>query len=446
MAVYVDSVTPDSQAIALLCTSLALPRGEAKPLSGTEWSALATTIRDAHLRPGALLSMSASEIAESLSLTTQPASRLAALLRRGGQLAFELERLSSRGISLITRADEAYPALYKERLRRSAPPALYVAGDTSLLQRSAGAVVGSRDADADSIDFATALGRRLASDGSAVVSGAARGVDTTAMLAALDAEGAAIGVIADSLEKAVRRQDLRVHISEGSLLLLSSYHPNARFTIGGAMGRNRLIYCLSEAAFVVASGAKGGTREGALEDLKAKWVPLFVRADKGAPAGNAALLRAGALPLLRDELDEPDILQRLTEQMRVEQLAVDLVVDDPSLHREGGLRSVGVQRKTETGGQGETRSGQARREKPGGETERRSEAQIGDAFQIVWPILEAFLQSPRTLPDVRSYLALEPSQTRAWIGRALAEGRIVQLERPRRYLIAPEPSPSLFEG
>jgi DNA processing protein len=73
------------------------------------------------------------------------------------------------------------------------------------------------------------------------------------MIAALDAGGYAIGVVADALDKAIRRQDLRPHIAKGQLILVSPYHPQARFTVGNAMRRNRLINTLAEAAFVVAS-------------------------------------------------------------------------------------------------------------------------------------------------------------------------------------------------
>jgi predicted Rossmann fold nucleotide-binding protein DprA/Smf involved in DNA uptake len=397
--------------------------------------------------------MDAPEIRAVLSLPSEPVNRIAALLRRGGQLAFELERLASRGITLMTRADDAYPQLLKERLKRSAPPALYLAGDTGLLSLRAGAVVGSRNADPESLEFATALARRLAADGSAVVSGAARGVDTAAMLASLDAGGQAIGIVADSLEKAVRRQDFRAHISEGSLLLLSAYHPNARFSVGTAMRRNRLIYCLSDVAFVVASGASGGTREGALENLKASWVPTYIRIGPEAPAGNASIARAGAIPLMRDELDEPGILLRLAERGQTTQLVVELVADerdhaiansDDPTRKSSSDRVVASSVGHDSSKGGTTRNSNLAA--PSDQQMHGAEGITTDAFELVWSTLAEFLEEARTLSDVRSHLALEPSQARAWISRGVAEGRLLQLERPRRYIITPAPSPSLFDN
>ena len=64
------------------------------------------------------------------------------------------------------------------------------------------------------------------------------------------------------------------------------------------MGRNKLIYALSDVAVVVSSAdGSGGTWTGAVEALKGGWVPVLVRDDPGVPAGNRSLIRLGAVPL-----------------------------------------------------------------------------------------------------------------------------------------------------
>ena len=308
-------LSPDGQAILLLCSTLALPRESAlKPLTPKEWSSLAASIHGSELgTPSSLLGLEASDIAGSLGVSPETAVRLAELLGRGGQLAIELDRLSTRGIWIITRADEGYPALFRSRLKATAPPVLFGAGNPSALVERSVAVVGSRDADEASIAFATALGRSCARNRLALVSGAARGIDSAAMLSAADAGGRAIGVVAEALERAVRRQDLRAQLAEDELTLIAAQHPAAGFSVGGAMGRNRLIYCLAEAAVVVASGDTGGTRAGALENLKAEWVPLFVRDEPDAPGGNRELLDAGGLPITRDDISGDSLLERLRD-------------------------------------------------------------------------------------------------------------------------------------
>lgn len=424
MVVDVNALTPDSQVITLLCTTLALPRGT-KPLTPTEWASLATTIHRSELRrPGELLGRSAADIEAGLGLSSAAASTVETLLRRGGQLAFELERLSNRGIWLVTRADDLYPERLKERLKATAPPVLFGCGRQEHLRRHGVAVVGSRDADEASIDFATALGRRLASDDTALISGAARGVDTTAMLAAADSGGIAIGVVADALEKTIRRQDLRSHIADGAVTLLSAYHPEARFTVGNAMGRNRLIYCLSELAVVVASGDKGGTWEGALENLKAGWVPLFVRNTSAAPPANLDLIQAGAQALSRDDLSEAALLERLMERRPSEQLTVSLdATQEPTSLP---LAIAGVTKET----------GARLESKFGNQDEQPQPSTGADAFALVWPTLAAFLHEPHTEREVADHLRLELSQSRAWLKRACDDGQLERLERPRRYQLA----------
>ena len=64
------------------------------------------------------------------------------------------------------------------------------------------------------------------------------------------------------------------------------------------MGRNKLIYAMSDVAVVVSSAdGSGGTWTGAVEALKGGWVPVFARDDADAPAGNRSLVALGAAPL-----------------------------------------------------------------------------------------------------------------------------------------------------
>ena len=98
------------------------------------------------------------------------------------------------------------------------------------------------------------------------------------MQGALEGEGTAIGVLADSLLRSATSSRFRNGIMSGSLTLVSPFNPEAGFNVGNAMRRNRYIYCLSDAAVVISSTLdRGGTWNGAIEDLKAAWVPLWVK-------------------------------------------------------------------------------------------------------------------------------------------------------------------------
>lgn len=396
-------ISADGQAIALACSALALKGDRTlKPLTAGEWHAVSLALRSSELeRPRELIGMPPSELREALGLEPTMADRLAVLLARGGQLAFELEGLASRGIWLLTRADAAYPALLKKRLRGQTPPVLFGAGPFAALDEPAIAVVGSRDVDADGLNWASSLGEQCALQGFAVVSGAARGVDTAAMTGVMSVDGRAIGVTVDPLERLVRRKDLRERILDEALTLVTPFDPSARWQAGNAMRRNRLIYALSRTAVVVASSAeKGGTRSGALENLRAGWVPLHVRDD--GSSGNARLIADGGRPLSADQ--------------RVQDIALAQLLDtEPTLL---------------DCNDGDTQPSHA--DAPG------SSPQLDDAFVVVWPALATHLRIPLTEREVAERLSLELTQARAWLKRAVDEERATVTGRPKRYVVRDE--------
>lgn len=305
------NLTPESQAILLLCSHLGLPaQPDPAPLTLREWNPLERKLASSPLsNASGLLGLSAAEIVAALGISLEEAERLAGLLDRGVALAIEIERLESLGIWIVTRADENYPARYRERLKDSAPAVLFGSGDASLPGARGLAVVGSRNVDDKGKEFAQFIGGACASSRLVVYSGGARGVDAITMGSALEAGGSAVGVLADSLERAVRTSDARSALAAGQLALITPYSPSAGFTVGMAMGRNKLIYALSDWALVIASEAeKGGTWSGALEALKSRWVPVFALTGDDAPEGNNRLIKLGAQPFPQPFPDPPSSL------------------------------------------------------------------------------------------------------------------------------------------
>lgn len=265
--------------------------------------------------PAALMGLAAERLAADLDASPVEAQNLAQLLERGAAMAIELERLASLGIWAVTRADDDYPRRLIERLKTAAPPVLFISGEGRLLGKPGVAVVGSRDVDEAGQAFAAQIGESCARCGRVLYSGGARGVDKLAMSAAFDAGGQVVGLLAESLERTVRTADIRQAIARGDLALATSYSPAAPFTVGAAMGRNKLIYALADYAVVVASSAgEGGTWAGAVEALKHGWTPVFVLDREGIPEGNAQLLKKGAIPLRPPFPDAPDLWDWLSEQ------------------------------------------------------------------------------------------------------------------------------------
>ena len=285
-----------TQATMLLTATLGRSdRSGVKPLSIREWARFAVWLKDQELEPASLLKCDLASVLSGWADRSISVPRLEELLGRGGALGLALERWQRAGLWVMTRSDPEYPRRLKERLGQESPPVLYGCGDKALLNRGGIAVVGSRDASEDDLAFTERLGRDAAGQGIAVVSGGARGVDQHAMLGAVGNEGVAVGVLADSLLRSTTSAKYRKHVACGRLVLISPFNPEARFNVGNAMTRNRYVYCLSDAAVVIGSKTgKGGTWSGAIEDLEAGWVPLWVKRSPDAGSGNSELVARGA--------------------------------------------------------------------------------------------------------------------------------------------------------
>jgi predicted Rossmann fold nucleotide-binding protein DprA/Smf involved in DNA uptake len=254
-------------------------------------------------QPAALQGKSASDLVKILGLPPDEAERIVRLLDRSGGLALELENLFSRGLWAVTRVDEPYPAKLRDTLKHQAPTVLFGAGDIHLLDRPGVAVIGSRSIDEAAAAFAKEVGRKTVAGGLPVISGGARGTDRIAMNGAIEADGTSVGALADSLEATVRKSDVRDLLLDGRLVLITPYAPTAGFSVGAAMGRNKLIYGLADFAVVVQSDFQtGGTWAGAVEALKAGWCPVFARESAETPKGNRELIKLGAAPLPDTEL------------------------------------------------------------------------------------------------------------------------------------------------
>ena len=314
-----DLLSDDGHVVLALCSAVALPEDAAAsgvtPFKLSEWNQLAQQLQDSSFKhPAALHGRTVDELAKQLTITADEAERIARLLDRSGRLALELENLFARGIWAVTRVDDQYPAKLRDTLKHQAPSVLFGAGELRLLGRAGVAVIGSRNIDESGAAFAKEIGRKTVSANLPVISGGARGTDRIAMDGAMEAEGAAIGALADSLDATIRKSDVRELLLDGRLVLLTPYAPMAGFSVGAAMGRNKMIYGLADFAVVVSSDFQtGGTWAGAVEALKAGWCPVFVREGASVPKGNRELLKLGAVALPEGELGS---IGNLAEWMR----------------------------------------------------------------------------------------------------------------------------------
>ncbi|MDE0137982.1 MAG: DNA-processing protein DprA [bacterium] len=293
----------DSLATILLVSRMA--RDGVAPLNASQFWRLVDQVGD----PGGLPGRSEDDLIGS-GLGAEVAARVVRLLSRGVAMAFELDRLDQSGMSTLTPFDEGYPERLHARLGSKRPAILHAAGALELLDQPGVGVVGSRNVSREGAEVAKALGRQAASLGLPLISGAARGVDQLAMSAAFQAGGTVVGVPAHSLVRTLRSPDVRRAVHEGRTAMCSPYAPDSPFTVGKAMGRNKLIYALSDVTVAVAAdNGSGGTWSGATEAIRGDYCRVAVWRGGGEGPGNEPLERRGALPLT----DTSDLDQILSD-------------------------------------------------------------------------------------------------------------------------------------
>ena len=188
------------------------------------------------------------------------------LARRGGGRAPKLADLRAietemadverLGASYIFLHERPYPAPLAQI--QTAPPALIVRGDLSLLAKPLIAMVGARNASAAARRFARELAYKLGAEGDVVVSGLARGIDTAAHSGALDS--GTIAVIAGGIDifYPPENEALQLDIAERGVLV-AEQPPGSEPKARHFPYRNRIIAGLGMGTIVVEAAPKSGS-------------------------------------------------------------------------------------------------------------------------------------------------------------------------------------------
>lgn len=329
-----------------------------------------------------------------------------------------LEKWSKIGIFVVSRSDELYPKRLKAHLGKACPPILYYTGNEELFNSRipALAVVGSRDVKQEGALFAESVAERSALDSTTIVSGCAKGVDSIAMEAALNKGGFVIGIPSDGLLKLSLQNRFRTHLSEKRLLLMSPYYPDASFSAGNAMGRNKLIYAMADFGLVVDSAWNtGGTWNGAVEELKReKATKLFVRMNGAVAAGNSKIVDLGGIPW--PEIPEGNNIAEVlknTEAHHQEQL--DLFADIDS-----------------------TREAIEKESPSSLPQEAKPQPHEGDEPKNIYEaaarfILNSIKPEGSTQNELSEELDLNKTQLKIWLDKMVEDKMILRTNRPVRY-------------
>ena len=208
-------------------------------------------------------------------------------------------------VKLITLNDPLYPESLREI---NDPPAfLFIRGTLPPSSMPSIGIVGSRRATPYGKSVAERFARELASQGLAVVSGGAMGIDTSAHFGAVESGGVTVAVLGCGLDVDYPRENRGLFeriIKEGALV--SEYPPGAQPDAWRFPLRNRIISGMTLGTLVVEAPVKSGaliTAERAAEQGKVLMsVPGNI--DRVSSSGSNDLLRSGATPIL----DVQDIL------------------------------------------------------------------------------------------------------------------------------------------
>ncbi len=186
-------------------------------------------------------------------------------------------------VTAVCRLSSYYPSAL--RRLEECPAALFCLGDIGILKLPRISLVGNRDLTGRGELFALQVGRWAAKNGYVLVSGGARGADTVATNACLQAGGKVISVLPGRLP----------NIPEENILYVSDEGFDVEFNAARALRRNHYIHAMGERTYVAqCKECKGGTWNGAVDNLRRRLSPLFVIMD--GSEGSQALLDRGAYP------------------------------------------------------------------------------------------------------------------------------------------------------
>jgi len=293
------------------------------------WLALALTPGLGARMAGKLLrEFSSPEAIFAASLTALEGQHLPAAVAQAihtrqplSDAAKELALVQAAGVRLLTWDEPQYPVRLREIY--DPPPLLYVRGNVELLARHSISIVGARRPTPYGNQMAERLGRDLAERGVVVISGLARGIDSSAHKGALSSTlGATIGVLGCGIDVVYPKENKKLFVDmeqRGAIITefpMGTFPAPQNFPI-----RNRIIAGMGLGVVVV----EGAQYSGSL--ITARLAMEFGREVYGVP-GNATqpssfgpnqLIKQGAKLVTGWE----DVVEELPTPVRAELLPVE---------------------------------------------------------------------------------------------------------------------------
>jgi DNA processing protein len=240
-------------------------------------------------------------------------------LRPRISLDAEMEKLERYRIKVLIHEDPLYPARLKEIY--DYPPVLYVRGNLPVQDEPCLAIVGTRRPTIYGRQVTEEIVADLARSKITIVSGLARGIDSVAHRAALDAGGKTIAVFASGLDIVYPGENAKLAqaiMEHGAVL---SEHPlGAKPKPENFPLRNRIMSGLSLGVLVVEAGERSGALITAHQAVEQNREVFAIPGSILSPAsqGTNRLIQEGA-KLVRNYTD---ILQELNLTIVVQQAEI----------------------------------------------------------------------------------------------------------------------------
>lgn len=162
-------------------------------------------------------------------------------------------------MQIIKIKDKKYPDNLKGISKP--PKQLYVLGNESILNEKSIAIIGSRVCTDEGKKLAEYFAKELSKNGICIISGMAKGIDTSAHIGALKAGGKTIAVLGAGFNHIFPKEnkELFSEIIKNDGAVIAEYSENVKPKAEGFAQRNRIVSGLSMGVLIIEAKHRSGT-------------------------------------------------------------------------------------------------------------------------------------------------------------------------------------------
>ena len=310
----------DAFVTMLLAMALSPNKEEyARPYSTQELSRLEEKVRRGGLfQIGRLIGMDIGGLMLKLDISEEEAYRIYTLMNRSVQLSYTVESYLKQGIQIVTSYNDEYPQRLKKRMAEAAPPVFYRCGNAELLQRPMLSIIGISGVKTspevrELIETIVRNGIRL---GYTILTGGELGVSRVAQRLVMEYGGTMVEVLGGDMSAHILEDDIGIMLAQDRAAVISLEHPEALFTVSHAIARNKIIFSLSDAAFVFNTDGKRGELD-AIRNRYCDWIYAWA-----GYANNSNLISRGATAISGISAGEFDTMARHWKSSEAEQMNI----------------------------------------------------------------------------------------------------------------------------